>query len=109
MKIEILSEMENPLLDRREIEFRVRYDKATPPIKAVRSKLVALLSSDEKLTIVNHIKPEFGKTSALGYAKVYKDEKAMKIEPAHRIKKNFEKVESEEEGSGDKSVDGGEK
>ncbi len=109
MKIKILSERENPLLDRREIKFRVRYEEATPPIKAVRSKLIAFLSSDEKLTIMNQIKPEFGKTSALGYAKVYKDEKAMEIEPAHRIKKNFEKLGSEKGESEDKSISGGEK
>lgn len=93
MEIEILSERENPLLNRREIKFRANYEGATPKIEEVRKKLIIALNSNEKLTVLDGIKSEFGRNSALGYVKVYTDEKGMKVEPLHRIKKNFEPKE----------------
>ncbi len=97
MEIEILSERKNPLLNRKEIKFRVNYDGATPKREEVRKKLIASLNSNERLTILNGIKSEFGRHSALGYVKVYTDEESMRVEPLHRIRKNFEpKVEPKE-------------
>lgn len=89
MEIEILNEKENPLLDRKEIKFRILYEGATPSIKEVRKKLISVLNSKDKLTVVDSIRSTFGGRVAGGYAKVYKDEESMKVEPKHRIKKNF--------------------
>lgn len=88
MKIQILKEKENKLLNRKEINFKVAYDAATPRIGEVRKELIAQLHSKESLTIIDSIKGGFGSKSAKGYAKVYKDEESLKIEPAHRMKKN---------------------
>jgi len=88
MKIQILKEKENKLLNRKEIDFKVAYDGATPRIGEVRKELIAQLHSKENLTIIDSIKSGFGAKSAKGYAKVYKDEEGLKIEPKHRMKKN---------------------
>lgn len=97
MEIEILNERENPLLKRKEIRFNVIYEGAVPSLKEVRGKLLSVLNSNDKLTIVDGIKPKFGRTVAKGYAKIYLDENGMKAEPKHRLKKNFEEKKPKEE------------
>lgn len=88
MKIEVLSKRENPLLDRKEVRFSVEYDGPTPKLAVVKKEILATLKSDGKLTVIDSLKPTFGKRLLTGYAKVYGDENAMKIEPEYRIKKN---------------------
>jgi small subunit ribosomal protein S24e len=90
MKIEVLDERKNPLLNRREIRFKVHYEGVTPRLTEIRKNLVSTLKSEDKLTILNGIKSEFGGQVAVGYVKVYDDEEGMMVEPKHRIKKNFE-------------------
>jgi len=90
MKIEILEERENPLLNRKEIRFRVEYKGKTPAFEEMRNELIKAVSSDKKFTVVDSVNSEFGSQTALGYAKVYKDGESMKVEPEHRIKKNLE-------------------
>lgn len=102
MKIEIVSEKENPLLKRKEMTFRIVYKGATPTFKDTRKELISKLKSNEKLTIVDSVRSEFGSTVATGYAKIYEDEKALDVEPQNRLTKNFEgkkkkKASAEEE------------
>lgn len=89
MKIEIKEDKKNPLLKRREIKFRAAYQGPTPKLPDVRKDLVAALKSDEKLTVVDSMKSEYGAQVIVGYAKVYENEARMKIEDASKIKKNF--------------------
>lgn len=99
MKIEILNDKENPLLNRREIKFRATYADVTPKFADVKKELLNELKTDEKLTILDNIKPEYGTRALIGYVKVYADEKSVGIELKHKIKKNFgggEKKEGEE-------------
>lgn len=91
MDVEILSERENPLLDRKEVKFRVKYPGVgTLNRQEVRSKLIALLNSNKDLTILDYLKPEYGRHSSLGYVKVYASTDAIKAEAEHKIKRNFE-------------------
>lgn len=96
-----MNERENSLLNRKEVEFNVLYEGAVPSLKDVRNKIISVLNSNEKLTIVDGIKPKFGRSVASGYAKVYFDEKSMKVEPEYRLKKNFEEKKSKEEKPAD--------
>ncbi|PKP53209.1 MAG: 30S ribosomal protein S24e [Candidatus Altiarchaeales archaeon HGW-Altiarchaeales-3] len=95
MEIEILSEKENPLLKRKEINFRAIYKGATPNINELRTKLIQVLKSDASLTVVDTLKSEFGRTAAKGYAKIYENSDALSIEPEHIIKKNSLTVKEE--------------
>lgn len=99
MKIQVLKEKENKLLNRKEIDFKVAYDGATPKIGDVRKELISALHSKENLTVIDRIKSGFGAKSAAGYAKVYKDEDSVKIEPKHRLKKNGLIKEEPKEGT----------
>jgi len=97
MDIEIIEERDNPLLNRREIEFRIRFKGPTPPRNEIRNKLISFLNSDKKLTILDSYKTEFGTNVLRGFLKIYGDEKSMRVEPKHKILKNFpEKVEKKE-------------
>lgn len=93
MEIEIVNERGNPLLDRREIRFKVSYEGATPRFMDVRGKLISVLKSDGELTVVDNIKTEYGRHVAVGYAKIYANKEGIAVEPKHRIKKNLEKKE----------------
>lgn len=89
MEIEILDTKENKLLERKEIQFKINYDKETPKISDVREKLLSAVNSNKDLTVVENIGQKFGMKTALCYAKVYDSEKAMKVELRPTIKKNF--------------------
>ncbi|MDK2790430.1 MAG: small subunit ribosomal protein S24e [Methanothermococcus sp.] len=94
MEIKIVSERENPLLDRKEIKFTVSFEGATPSIKDVKMKLVAILNADKNMLVVDKLDQEFGKMEVNGYAKIYNNEKMMNlIEKKSVLEKN--KIEEE--------------
>lgn len=96
MEIEIFEQKENKLLDRTEVKFYCVYEgEATPKILDVKSKLVALLDSSKDLLVVDSVQPHYGEPKALGYAKVYTSEDALKsIEKNSVIAKNEEPEEA---------------
>lgn len=97
MKIEILEESENPLLGRKEIKFFVSHDKGTPSRKEIRKNLLKILGCEEDLLIIDSLAPKFGKSAAIGYAKIYESMGGRRVEPEHIIKKNFEMEEKGKE------------
>lgn len=102
MNIEILQEKENPLLERKEIRFRISYaESTTPPMGQIRAEVIKKLKSDGELTIVDSVIPEFGAASAKGYVKVYSKKEGLVVEPEHKKKKNFESVEKPKEAAAD--------
>ena len=88
MEIEIMESNENPLLKRKEIKFRVSFDGATPDRKNVKEKLCTHLKAKPELTIVDEMSQGYGSTEVLGYAKVYHDAEALKIELKHMIRRD---------------------
>ncbi|MFH1721890.1 MAG: hypothetical protein ABH950_04725 [Candidatus Altiarchaeota archaeon] len=95
MKIEIVSEQENPLLGRKEVKFTMSYSGATPKRDEIKKELVNKLSVKENLTILDHVKSIYGKQQVEGYVKAYKDKESMEIEPEHKIKRNFGQKEKD--------------
>lgn len=87
MEIEILRKKENQLLERTEIEFKVKHSKEkTPKRLDVRDVLANLLKESKDTIIIHSMIPEFGKSETTGYAKVYKSkDKALKIERDPRL------------------------
>ena len=100
MELRIEKERYNPLLKRREVYFRITFNGATPKRSEVREKLAALLNADLNTTVIDWMRNEFGKTEAVGYAKIYDSEEDMRsIEEEHVLRRNFGgKEESEDEG-----------
>lgn len=89
MKIEILTEKENPLLKRKEVEVRITHDAATPSISEIRKKIAASKDIGKGTIIIESFKSKYGSRETLGTVKVYQTkERALEIEPRHRLIKN---------------------
>ncbi|MBD3387661.1 MAG: hypothetical protein GF416_01310 [Candidatus Altiarchaeales archaeon] len=108
MEVDMIEDKENPLLNRREIRFKVSYQGPTPARQDVRSKIIAMLNLDKELTLLDKLDPQQGSQVALGYLKSYGDKAAMSIEPEYLLKRNFEvKEEPKEDGGSPPSGDDG--
>jgi small subunit ribosomal protein S24e len=89
MDIQVIEAKKNPLLNRREIVFKVIHDDSTPSRKSVVERLAATQNTKIGLVYVDSLKTEFGKRETIGYAKIYETaERAKQIERAHIIERN---------------------
>ena len=101
MEISVQEKKENPLLKRTEVRFTVEFDGATPSRKDVREKLCGVLKSSQDLTVIGEMMQGFGQTQLRGYAKVYKDAEAIKVEMKHILRR--EKGEKVKKGGAKKA------
>ena len=89
MDLQVIEAKSNPILNRREIVFKVIHDESTPSRKSVVERLVATQNTKIGLVYVDNLKTEFGKRETIGYAKIYETaERAKQIERAHIIERN---------------------
>lgn len=89
MDIRILKDKKNELLNRRELDFAVKYEGPTPSRNDVRNKLAAMLNAPTDLLVIQRIKTEYGMQEGKGYAKLYEDADRMKaVELEHVLKRN---------------------
>ncbi len=89
MKIEILNELENPLLKRKQFEVKVIHDAATPRLEEIRKKVSVSKEIGKGVVIVDSFKPQYGSREAVGTVKVYQTkERAFEIEPKSNLIKN---------------------
>ncbi len=95
MDIRVITEKNNPLLNRREVVFKVLHDEATPSRKSIVGRLAATMNSKEGLVMVDSLKTDFGKRETIGYAKIYETaERAKEVERTHIVERNtFTKAE----------------
>ncbi|MHA1791552.1 MAG: 30S ribosomal protein S24e [Promethearchaeota archaeon] len=92
MDIEILESIDNVLLNRKEVKFKIAAEK--PPDRVdVKEKIAALHNADFNLVFIKKLKTRFGKTEITGEATVYKDEDSAKIEPSYIKIRNMKKDE----------------
>jgi ribosomal protein S24E len=89
MKIEILNELENPLLKRKQFEVKITHDAATPSIGEIRQKISMAKEIGKGTIIIDSFKSQYGSRETIGTVKVYQTkERALEIEPRHRLIKN---------------------
>lgn len=93
MKIEILSEIENKTLARKEVEFKVDHQGGTTPSRAdVRDKIVAQFDASKDTVVIRSLETKFGVGVSEGVARIYSDEEQMKrIELGHILKRHESK------------------
>lgn len=90
MELKILSEIENKLLERKDLRFEIYFGKRqTPKLSEVRDLLVAQKNLNPNLTVIDRIDQEYGMNKVKVYAKVYDNEEALKVELRHILRKNF--------------------
>ncbi|MDI6819940.1 MAG: 30S ribosomal protein S24e [Candidatus Hodarchaeaceae archaeon] len=91
MKVEITEKVENPLLQRTEIKFKVNHaGEPTPKRSDVRAQLAAHLSVPEELVVIEKLAGMYGRRVASGIARAYSSrERLEKIEPEYLIKRGL--------------------
>jgi len=105
MDLEIKSDKENKLMERREIDFEVKYIGMTPKSKDIAIELAKKVNSKPEL-IIKKMKNVFGRQILMGTAYVYKDEKARdKYTPKYILKR--EGLIKEEQSKEVKQQEGG--
>lgn len=71
MEIKITSDKQNELLSRRELEFTITYNGATPARKMVHAKLAAIMNVGKDQVVLDSMKSRFGISILNGSARVY--------------------------------------
>jgi len=89
MDIKVIEDRNNPMLERREVIFKIEHDGPTPSRKSVVDNIVATMNSKQGLVVVDRMKTEFGKRETVGYVKIYEsEEKVIEVERPHVIERN---------------------
>jgi small subunit ribosomal protein S24e len=97
MEITVLSEEENPLLHRTDVQFEVVHEEATPSRLSVRDSLAAQIGKDAEEVVVHELDTKFGMRKTVGYAKVYDTPAdAGEIEQEYMLDRN--KIATDGEG-----------
>ncbi len=99
MKINIIESKHNPLINRREVHFKVEHpESGTPNRIELKKKIAALETADENLVFVKNVKTSFGNRYADCRANIYEDnETATKFEPKYIMIRNLPKDQRDEE------------
>jgi small subunit ribosomal protein S24e len=100
MEIKIVSTKENPLLKRKEVDFRVEQDPGgkTPARLEVKKALAAKLKIKEEIVFIKKMRTLTGTSTAVGIANAYETvEEAKFIEPEYIRKRNRPPEPKEEE------------
>jgi len=102
MEIKIVSSKNNPLLKRKEVQFRIEHgpQAKTPARLEVRKALAAELKVDEEVVFVQEMRTLTGMSTAVGSANVYeKAEQGKLVEPGHIMKRNNPPEKPKEEAT----------
>ncbi|ERG96313.1 30S ribosomal protein S24e [Haloquadratum walsbyi] len=100
MEIDILSEDENSMLHRTDVQFEIVHDDATPSRLSVRDSLAAKINKDSDEVVVHKLDTKFGMRKTIGYAKVYESpQSARQVEQDYMLERNKIEIEPENEDS----------
>lgn len=89
MDIEILEEVENPMLHRTDVRFELIHEEATPSRLSVRDSLAARLNKDATEVVIRTLDTKFGMRRTIGRAKVYESpDNARDVEQAYMLERN---------------------
>ena len=96
--INILSETENKLLNRQEIEFEIEHSTgSTPKRLEIKKKIAAQFNKEDALTIIKKLDTKYGTGLTIGNARIYNSMIDIQdIEPAYVIKRNNPEEKAEE-------------
>jgi small subunit ribosomal protein S24e len=99
MKIEISEKVENPLLQRTEIKFKVDHSSGpTPKRLEVRAQLAGQLGVPEEVVIIDKVASMYGRQAASGIARVYSSRQGLEeLEPKYLLQRGLPKEAKEKE------------
>jgi small subunit ribosomal protein S24e len=99
MKIEISEKVENPLLQRMEIKFKVDHSHGpTPKRLDVRAQLAGQLGVPEEVVIIDKLASMYGRQVASGIARVYSSRQELEeLEPKYLLQRGLPAEAKEKE------------
>ena len=98
MDFEFARDEYNGLLKRRELEFLLIFEGATPSRREIIGKLCALQNIPENCVVLGSLKTSFGKQELNGFVRIYEDAETLKVtEPAYLIERSSAPESSESE------------
>jgi len=98
MDIEIVAEVENKTLFRKEIDFRIDHvGSTTPSRKDIRAKIGAQFDADSEAVVVKKLETKYGIGITQGSARIYTDLEQMKRIELDYVLKRHESEEKKEE------------
>ena len=96
MDFQITSDKRNELLSRREVQFTLKYEGATPSRMQIIGKLCALFNIKEHQVTLDTLHSSFGKTEIVGSARIYDNEEGRnKTERPHLAARGMPKLKEE--------------
>lgn len=98
MKVEITEKVENPLLQRAEIKFRVDHSGGpTPKRLDVRAQLASQLGVPEEFVVIDKLASMYGRQMASGIARVYGSREGLEeLEPKYLLTRGLPTEAKEE-------------
>lgn len=98
MKVEIAEKVENPLLRRTEVKFRVDHSGGpTPKRLDVRAQLASQLGVPEELVVIDKLASMYGRQMASGMARVYGSREWLEqLEPKYLLRRGLPAEAKEE-------------
>lgn len=103
MEVKILSEKQNPMLRRKEVDFQTEHGQSgsTPSRLEIRKAVAATLKTDENMVFVKRFVTRTGTHTAVGVAHIYDTiEQAKLVEPEYVVKRNIPPEKPKEETKG---------
>lgn len=98
MNIEVVAEIENKTLFRKEIDFRIDHvGSTTPSRKDIRAKIGAQFDTDSEAVVVKKLDTKYGIGITEGSARIYSDLEQMKRIELDYVLKRHESKEKKEE------------
>ena len=96
MELNITNEVQNPVLERKEIEFEIN-TAVTPSREEIKRKLAALKNAKEELIVIKYARQLFGEHRVVGKAHIYKSAEMLKrVEPKYLLERGKKKEKSTE-------------
>jgi ribosomal protein S24E len=102
MKVTIVLSKQNPLLKRKEVQFRIEHgpQSKTPERLDVKKALASELKLGEELVFVKDMRTLTGTCTAVGHANAYETaEQAKLVEPKYIVKRNSPPEKPKEEAT----------
>ncbi|MEM2362962.1 MAG: hypothetical protein QXQ20_04625 [Candidatus Nezhaarchaeales archaeon] len=98
-QVKVLRDVENKVLNRRELILRIHHANTRTPTRAeVRELASSMFSAPQNLIVVRSLKTITGTNVTEAHVHIYRDEKTLEeVEPKHVKIRNFGKREEEKE------------
>jgi small subunit ribosomal protein S24e len=98
MELKLLSQIENPLLQRKEVKVVAIFEASTPSREQIKAEVCKKFNFPEETTVIKKIFQEKGIKRAICFLNVYDSKEAMqKIEPTYILERKKKKKEKSEE------------